>query len=246
MAKQGGILTKELGVIGGLGPMATAYFLELVVKMTDAKKDCEHVPMIIFNHPSIPDRTDYILGKSKESPLDVIVSLGKTLVGLGADIISIPCITAHYFYDDILREIGIPVINMLEETANYLKANQINEVGLMATDGTIRAGFFVDLLENRGIKVHIPGETSQKKVMSIIYDDIKANKPFDINKFKLVERELREAGAQVIILGCMELSLIKKDGKTGPGFLDAMEVLAIKSIELTGANVKAEYKNLLV
>lgn len=246
MAKQGGILTKELGVIGGLGPMATAYFLELVVKMTDAKKDCEHVPMIIFNHPAVPDRTDYILGKSKESPLDVIVSIGKTLVGLGVDIISIPCITAHYFYDDILREIGIPVINMLEETANYLKANQINEVGLMATDGTIKAGFFADVLENRGIKVHIPGEMSQKMVMSIIYDDIKANKPYDINKFKLVERELREAGAQVIILGCTELSLIKKDGKAGPGFLDAMEVLAIKSIELTGANVKDEYKNLLV
>ncbi len=226
--------------------MATAYYLELVVKMTEAKSDREHVPMIIFNRPDVPDRTDYIVGRSKDSPLDAIVPIGKTLVSLGVEIISIPCITAHYFYDDILSRIGIPVINMLKETANYLKANQIDRVGIMATDGTIQAGFFTEELEKQGIRVYIPGEKSQKKVMSIIYDDIKANKPYDIDGFKLVEQELREAGAQVIILGCTELSLIKKDGQTGPGFLDAMEVLAIKSIELSGASVKAEYKNLLV
>ncbi len=225
--------------------MATAYYLELVVKMTEAKSDREHVPMIIFNHPAVPDRTDYILGKSKDSPLDAIVSIGKTLVSLGVEFISIPCITAHFFYDDILSRIGIPVINMLRETVNYLKINNINRVGIMATDGTIQAGFFTEELEKQGIEVYTPSEKSQKKVMSIIYDDIKANKPYDIDGFKLVERELRDAGAQVIILGCTELSLIKKDGQTGPGFLDAMEVLAVKSIELSGASVKAEYKNLL-
>jgi aspartate racemase len=226
--------------------MATAYFLELIIKMTEANSDREHVPMIIFNHPAVPDRTDYILGRSKESPLDAIVSIGKTLVDLGAENISIPCITAHYFYEDILKGIGVPVINMLRETANYLKANNIDKVGLMATDGTIKGGFFADELEKQDIKVYTPCENSQKKVMSIIYNDIKANRPYDINEFKFVERELREAGAQVIILGCTELSLIKKDGKTGLGFLDAMEVLAVKSIEMSGASVKEEYRNLLV
>ena len=225
--------------------MATAYFLELVVKMTEAKNDREHVPMIIFNHPAIPT-VQTIFWEKPGKPLDAIVSIGKTLVELGVENISIPCITAHYFYDDILAQIGIPVINMLEETANYLKANNIDEVGIMATDGTIKAGFFTDELEKHGLKVYTPGENSQKKVMSIIYDDIKANKPYDIDGFKQVERELREAGAQVIILGCTELSLIKKDGHAGFGFLDTMEVLAVKSIELSGASLKAEYKNLLV
>ena len=226
--------------------MATAYYLELVIKMTEAKSDREHVPMIIFNHPDVPDRTDFILGKSKESPLDAIVSIGKTLVNLGVEFISIPCITAHYFYEDILKGIGIPVINMLRETAIYLKVNNIERVGIMATDGTIKAGFFTEELEKQGIKVCIPSKNNQKMVMSIIYDDIKANKSYDINGFKRVEQELREAGAQVIILGCTELSLIKKDGQAGIGFLDAMEVLAVKSIELSGASIKDEYKNLLI
>jgi len=245
LIKRGGILTKELGVIGGLGPMATAYYIELVVKMTEAKYDREHVPMIIYNRPAIPDRTEYILGKSKDSPLDAMISIGRSLVSLGAEHIAIPCITAHYFYNELTDNIGVPIINIPGETADYLKANGIEKVGMMATDGTIYGGFFKSELESRGIKVVVPDENGQKKVMSIIYDDIKANRPFDLKNFKSVETELREKGAQIIILGCTELSLIKREGKTGPGFIDAMEVLAARSIELSGATLKKEHKSLI-
>lgn len=225
--------------------MATAYYMELVVKMTEAKYDREHVPMIIYNKPAVPDRTEYILGKSKDSPLDAMVTIGKSLVNLGVEHIAIPCITAHYFYDELLKNIGVPIINMLGETAQYLKANRVDKVGIMATDGTIWGGFFKAELESKGIKVVTPGEIGQKKVMSIIYDDIKANRPFNLESFKSVEKELKDMGAQVIILGCTELSLIKRDGKTGEGFIDAMEVLAARSIELSGAVLKEEYKNLI-
>jgi aspartate racemase len=242
---EGGILTKELGVIGGLGPMATAYFYELIVKMTDAKADGEHVPMIIYNRPDIPDRTDYILGKSQDSPVNAIIAIGNSLACLGVDIIAIPCVTVHYFFDELLKGISIPIINMIEETANYLKENDIRKVGIMATDGTVSAGFFTEELEKKGIGTVIPSIASQKKIMGIIYDSIKANMPYDINEFRLVEKELRDAGAQVIILGCTELSLLKKDGYAGKGFLDVMEVLAVKSIEFSGASVKEEYKNLI-
>lgn len=225
--------------------MATAYYMELVVKMTEAKYDREHVPMIIFNRPSIPDRTDYILGKSKDSPLDAMISIGKTLVGLGAEHIAIPCMTAHFFYKELAGNIGVPVINMAGETADYLKANNIERIGIMATDGTLYGGFLRSELESRGMSVTVPGENGQKKIMSVIYDDIKANRPFNLENFISVELELREKGAQVIILGCTELSLIKRDGKTGPGFIDAMEVLAARSIELSGAKLKEEYRSLI-
>lgn len=225
--------------------MATAYYMELVVKMTDAKYDREHVPMIIFSRPSIPDRTDYILGKSKESPLNAMVSIGKTLAGLGAEYIAIPCITAHYFYNELKNNIGVPIINMPDETADYLKASNIEKVGIMATDGTIYGGFFKSELESRGINMVVPDENGRKKLMSIIYDDIKANRPYNLDNFKSVETQLREKGAQIIILGCTELSLIKRDGKTGPGFIDAMEVLAKRTVELSGAALKEEYKSLI-
>ena len=89
--------TKTLGVIGGLGPMATAYYMELVIQMTDASCDQEHLNMIISSRPGTPDRTRYILGLSDENPAPVMIDAGRWLVAEGAEILAIPCITAHYF-----------------------------------------------------------------------------------------------------------------------------------------------------
>ena len=94
----------RLGIIGGLGPMATAYFMELLINMTDAKCDQDHLEMIIYNCPSIPDRTAYILGKSNANPVVPIIKIGKKLKEQNVDCISIPCITAHYFHDEIEEE----------------------------------------------------------------------------------------------------------------------------------------------
>ena len=91
--------THILGVIGGLGPLATAYFLELITKMTDAEKDQDHLEIIIHSKPSIPDRTEYILGKSNENPMQDFIAISKSLASAGTQCIAIPCMTAHYFYD---------------------------------------------------------------------------------------------------------------------------------------------------
>ena len=97
----------RLGIIGGLGPMATAYFMELLINMTDAKCDQDHLEMIIYNCPSIPDRTAYILGKSNANPVVPIIKIGKKLKEQNVDCISIPCITAHYFHDEIEEKTGL-------------------------------------------------------------------------------------------------------------------------------------------
>ena len=97
---------KILGVLGGVGPLATIYFADLVVKMTDAKTDQEHIAMVILNHSSIPDRTDYILDKTKPNPLPVMIKDAKLLEDDNCDFIVIPCNTAHYFYDEIQNRIN--------------------------------------------------------------------------------------------------------------------------------------------
>lgn len=110
---------KTLGVLGGVGPLATIYFADLVVKMTDAKTDQEHISMVILNHGAIPDRTDYILDHSKPNPLPVMIADAKKLQAAGCDYIVIPCNTAHYFYDEIQKNVDIPIINIIEETVKY-------------------------------------------------------------------------------------------------------------------------------
>ena len=104
---------RTLGVLGGLGPMATAYFLQLLTQMTDAATDQEHMEILLYNKPSIPDRTGYITGKRKRSPVGDMVGVGKKLKEMGADILAIPCITAHFFHQELEKEIGLPIIHAI-------------------------------------------------------------------------------------------------------------------------------------
>ena len=236
---------KMLGVIGGLGPMATAYFMELVTDMTDAATDQEHLKMLIYSAPSIPDRTRYILDNTSENPLPEMLRIGNILAQQGAQCIAIPCVTAHYFFEKLESGIPVPVINGVRETALHLKNHGITKVGIMATDGTIQSRVFHRELEKCSIEVVVPSKERQEYVMSLIFDDIKAGKAPDMEKFAAVAIELQENGAQAIILGCTELSLIKRDHTIGAGFLDAMEVLAQQSILQCDKPLKEKYRSLI-
>lgn len=234
-----------LGVIGGLGPMATAYFMELLTTMTDADKDQEHLKMIVYSAPDIPDRTEYILGKSNDSPLPGFVEAGRALRSMGVRLLAIPCITAHYFHNEIEAEIGVKTLHAINESAELLCAAGVQCVGLMATDGTIQSGLFQKALEEKGIGVILPSFEGQRRVMSLIYDDVKQGRAPNMAAFDQVKDELQNRGAQIILLGCTELSVIKRDHELGEGILDVMEVLASAAITACGKRVRAEYKQLV-
>lgn len=236
---------KTLGVIGGLGPLATAQFFEMVVRMTDARYDYEHIPMIIYNQPATPDRTRYILGLSPDSPLPAMLSAGAALTAQGVDLIAIPCVTAYYFYRELAGGIKAPIIDMISETASCLQLNGVARAGLMATDGTIAAGFFRQGLEDRGISVAQPTPAAQARTMKIIYNSVKANQPVDMADFHLIEQDLRSQGAEVIILGCTELSSIRLETDIGHGYLDAMQVQAGRAVEMCGGRLKPAFSQLI-
>ena len=235
----------KLGVIGGLGPLATACFLEMVTKMTDASCDQEHLEMIIYSAPGIPDRTAYILGRSPDSPVKPMIEIGRKLAREQVSCIAVPCMTAHYFYRELSEGIPVPIIHGVYETGMEIQKNHIEKVGLMATDGTIRSRIFQDQLENMGLEVLLPDERRQKYVMDIIYQEVKAGRPVEEEKFREVSRQLTDMGAQVILLGCTELYLVKRQYSLGTDYLDAMEVLANRSVVLCGKKLKKEYENLL-
>ena len=226
--------------------MATAYFLELIVAMTDVKRDQEHPEIIVMNIPSIPDRTAYILGKSSENPVIPMVELGKQMKDIGASVIATPCITAHYFHQGLQSGIGLPVIHGIRCCAELLQKNGVIKVGLMATDGTVQSGIFQKEVEAAEMEMVLPSPASQAKVMSIIYDYVKAGIAPDMTLYEDVRKELFEAGAEVIVLGCTELSLLKKDHALGSGILDALEVLAKESVLACGKPVKPEFDQLFI
>ena len=219
--------------------------MELVINMTDVDRDQEHLPMMVYNMPFIPDRTAYILDNTKENPLPKMLEIGRTLQNQGADCIAVPCVTAHYFMGELERGIPTPIINGVRETAAHLKENGIRKVGIMATDGTIRSGIFHKELEKQGLMPIAPSAPAQKHVMHLIFNNVKAGKPAEMDRFLAAAQDLRNQGAEAIILGCTELSLIKRDEKIGPGFIDAMEVLARQSVLACHKPLKKEYDCLI-
>ena len=236
---------KILGVIGGLGPIATAHFMELVINMTEVDTDQQHLPMIVYNAPYIPDRTAHILDNSQPSPLPDMLKIGQTLQAQGAACIAVPCVTAHYFMDKLEQEIHVPIINGVWETVAHLKENGVKKVGIMATDGTVRSGIFHRELENQDMIPIAPTAAAQADVMHLIFNNVKAGKPAEMDRFFAAAEDLRSQGAEAIILGCTELSLIKRDHPIGGGFIDAMEVLAQQSVLVCDKPLKQEYHCLI-
>lgn len=235
---------KTLGVLGGLGPMASVYFLQLIVQMSDAATDQEHMEVILHSKPQIPDRTRYILGQSGDNPLPQMAEAGRGLAAQGAEILAIPCITAHYFQEQLETETGVPILNAIEETALYLKRAGIARVGILATDGTLASKLFQTCLEKYQITCITPEKEDQGAVMHLIYENVKAGKPVEFPLFKALADRLFDGGAQVILLACTELSLIKRDYALGAGFLDVLEVLARKAVLCCG-RLKKEYEVLI-
>ena len=225
--------------------MATAYLLQLIVDMTDAATDQEHLDAIIFNRPTVPDRTAYILDNTKPSPVPPMIDMAQKLERLGVCAIGTPCVTAHSFHEELQGSVNVPFIHMVQETAAYLKAAGCKKAGIMATTGTVRMGLFQTALTENDLEYALPNDEMQQNVMSLIYDNVKAGLPADMEKFRAVSDYLRKEGCDAIILGCTELSIIKRDNDIGSGYLDALEVLALTAILTCGKKVKPEYNSLL-
>lgn len=230
-----------LGILGGVGPMATAYFMQCVIKKTPAERDQDNIPMIVFNDPQIPDRTAYILDHDEPNPLPELEKVVAWLEHAGADYIAIPCNTAHYFYDPIVEAANVPVLNIMRETAARIlsTAGAESSVGLLATSGTIESGVFQDYLSEARLNVVVPTRQEQDEVvMPLIYDRIKKNLPYDAAAFLEVARRLHEEeGCETVIVGCTELSVVYQDLDEKPAYLvDAMDVLADRCVEFYCAN----------
>lgn len=226
--------SKVLGVLGGLGPMATAYFYELVTAHTKVQRDQDHIDMVISSRATTPDRTAYILGESKDDPFVVMEADARRLVGYGAGVIAIPCNTAHFFYERLNEVIEVPVLNMIGDTVQRAKALGSRKVGVLATDGTVRTETYQRVCRRQQLACTVPAAAGQQRVMRVIYDDIKAGRPPDMDAFMATAEELFAEGCDVIILGCTELSLLKRNGGLDRRFLDSMEVLAEAAILACG------------
>jgi len=219
-----------LGVLGGLGPMSTFYFCELLTAHTEASCDADHIDMLISSRASTPDRTAFILGTSTEDPLPVMCEEAERLTEAGAELIVIPCNTAHYFYDGLRKSCRVPILNIIEQTISHLHTNRVHRFGLLATEGTRASGAYRRFSDPLGMTCVDPTAEEQALITEIIYGCVKQNRAVDWNAFFSVTDAMRARGCERLVLGCTELSLLKRAGLDDGVFVDSLEVLAYRTI----------------
>jgi aspartate racemase len=220
---------KVVGILGGMGPEATIDLFAKIVKATNAKHDEDHLRIIVDNNPKMPSRLDAIL-KNGPSPVPAMVATAQNIERAGADFLLIAANTAHWFHADVQKGVGIPVLNMIEETVAWIEKSlpAIDAIGLLATTGTVKTGMYHDAFKKTGIKVLAPSHEDQEQGVMASIMGFKYGEPLPGMREKMVQvvNRLAANGAGGIVMGCTEIPIIL-DGYASPvPLIDPNQILA--------------------
>lgn len=223
-------------VIGGMGTAATNSYVTLMTKRTQAKQDQDYMDYILVNHASVPDRTSYILDHHQPSFYPALRQDILQQSKLQPDFMVMVCNTAHYFYDQLQALTDVPLLHMphVAVTEMCRQYPDVKKVGLIATAGTIADHIYEDEIKAAGREVVLGDQAVQDAVMDLIYGDIKEHGRVDAAAFRDILTRMRdEFGAEVIVLGCTELSLANELAPQ-PDFelIDPQSIIVDKSLLL--------------
>lgn len=220
---------KIIGILGGMGPAATADFYQKIIRATPAKADQDHLRVVIYSNPQIPDRTAAIRGDGPD-PVPALVESAEALIRAGADFLTIPCVTAHHFFEPLQRAVRIPILHLIGESVTAVMGEHpgLRRLGLLATSGTLQSRLFEAYFEPRGFSILTPDQETQSAwVMEAIYA-VKHGDPLEGPRRLIHEaaEHLRTRGAEAVLAGCTEVPLILQDGDLSVPVIDPTWILA--------------------
>lgn len=222
---------RVIGVLGGMGPEATASFYMKLIKETKVLQDQDHFRTIIDSNPKIPDRTKAILYDGP-SPLSEMIKTASNLKAAGATIAVMPCITAHYFFDAIQKEVDLPMHHVLRGLNEHVVETypDVQKIGVLSTTATRKTNLFQTHLKTKEI-IYPTDYEQEHKVMQAIYGEngIKQGNTGDYPKTLLsevAERLITEEGCELIIGGCTEVELVLTAADVSVPFIDPMRIAA--------------------
>jgi aspartate racemase len=242
---------KTIGVLGGMGPAATVDFYRRIVEAVEAARDQDHLHVLIDSDPSVPDRTAFLLGDGPD-PVPALIAMARRLEGAGAELLVMACNTASAFAPRVAAAVGVPLLNWPDEVARGILARrpQTARAGVLATTGTIATGLYQRAFGGHGVAVLVPDAPAQEQVMQAIYgpEGVKAGSgDWRTARAQVLScgEGLAEAGADVLVLACTELSVLFAPGPDGaraaawpvPTY-DAAQVVAERVVELAGGRLR--------
>jgi aspartate racemase len=200
---------RMLGVLGGMGPLAGATFMQRLTLLTPAARDQDHVPAVLWSDPRVPDRTAARL-HGGEDPLPALLRGISGLEAAGCGAIAIPCNTAHGWFEGMQASTRLPILHIVEAAADELIRLGVTTgpIGLMATTGTLAMRLYQDRLEGRGYKVLVPSDDEMARIVMPAIDAVKANRVAEAYAPLAAEAmALSARGARAVVLGCTEIPL---------------------------------------
>ena len=222
-----------LGIIGGMGPFADIAFLNLLHSHTLGSRDCDYIPCVCDSLTCRPDRSDFLCGKSRKTPRSSLSLSLKRLQTLGADLIVMPCNTAHFWLSPLAKEKrrGTVIVNMVRVVASHCYENGYRRVCLLATEGTYRKSLYSEALFCMGVDLIYPDEKTKKSVYRFIAK-VKSGQKAPITE---LEKQLSGLRCDAFVLGCTELSVsLLHTAAPCLKYVDSLSCLAAKVLELFG------------
>ncbi|HUZ62869.1 MAG TPA: amino acid racemase [Acetobacteraceae bacterium] len=221
-----------LGVLGGMGPLASAQFMTRLTLLTPAERDQDHIPAILWSDPRVPDRV--AAQRGGESPLPALLAGLRGLEAAGCGAVAMPCNTAHGWFDAMQAATALPILHIVDATAAELRRVGITgTVGVMGTTATLAMRLYQDRLERQGWPCITPTEAEMRDLVSPAIAAVKANRvEATYEPLMRCARHLADRGAAAIVLGCTEIPLGIAAGPAVPGlaFIDTIDALARAAI----------------
>lgn len=230
---------KRVGIIGGMGPEATSYFMSRVIALTDTQDDQDHVPFFVDMNPQIPSRLKYLLEGIGDHPGPVLADMALGLERQGAQAIVMPCNTAHHYAGDFMASVSVPLLNMLTLSSRIVAeiVGQGGAVGMLASPATNTFKIFQTAFDKVGVTAIYPEDAD--RVLSVIRK-IKAEGPSKdmAAELTMFGQELKARGAGCLLVGCSEFSIIGSGVETDLPLHDTVDILARETIRFSGARVR--------
>ncbi len=227
-------MSKTLGILAGLGPLAGAHFYRRLIELTPADDDSEHLSVVLISESRIPSRLAHLEGRGP-SPLGALTSTASRLVAAGAEVIVIPSTTTHAYYDNIAAHVSVPVLNLIELVADDIVRHSYRRVAIVATSPTRQYGLYDTAFRKRGVEAIYPDPTSQKEIMAII-QGVKStgNQPAWGERLLDVMSENWATEADGIVLACTETPVAFQTVSASLAHeirvIDATDILAKRAI----------------
>ena len=231
---------KVLGILGGMGPLATVDLYKKIVLLTAADNDNAHIHTLIDSDTDIADRTAAILSGGKD-PLPELLKARDNLIRAGVECLIMPCNTAHYYLEALREGCPVPFLSMLDSAAEAAAAAHPGKTAvILATRGTLATGLYNRALEKAGVPFFEPSEEEKDVLMHLIYDIVKASRPLEEGTplFREVLRSLKARGADYFLLGCTELPILAMEVPEEGPFIDATTELAKAAIRACGYEIE--------